>query len=324
MRLQEGHAVARHLDLAQEVRVQEDGRAAGLQIADDVADQEAAERVQARRGLVEEDEVGVAEKGLGEADSLLHALAVLAQALIARLGELHPAEQSLQGLLERRAAEAQEAPVEPQQLAAAQPLVKGEVLGQVAHAGTGPRGADRRPEQTAAPRRRVDEAEEHLDRGRLARPVRPQEAEDLAPRHGQGEVPNRDLGAEVLAERLGLEGGVGHGLPDRLRHLDELHAAPRARTLERKHLVGRGPQQERPRARRTQGPVWRGRGLDGHEQAPLPGHLDLAERPSLDRHGHEERRPPVDRAGEAQRLLGAHAGEAQAEAAEDGEVEALR
>jgi hypothetical protein len=37
--------------------------------------------------------------------------------------------------------------VEAQQLAAAEPLVEGEVLGKVAHAGAGPRGADRRAEE---------------------------------------------------------------------------------------------------------------------------------------------------------------------------------
>ena len=67
-----------------------------LQVADHVADEEAAERVEAGGGLVEEDEVGLAEEGLREPDPLPHALAVLAEALVARLAELHPAEQPLE------------------------------------------------------------------------------------------------------------------------------------------------------------------------------------------------------------------------------------
>ncbi len=91
--LHEGDPVARHLDLAQEVRVQEDGRAPGLEVADHVADEEAAEGVEPRGGLVEEDELGLAEERLGQPDPLLHALAVLPEAPVCGIDELHATKQ---------------------------------------------------------------------------------------------------------------------------------------------------------------------------------------------------------------------------------------
>ena len=66
--------VAQPLDLAQEVRVEEDGRAARLRLADDGADVVAAHRIERGRGLVEDDERRVAEQRGAEAEALLHAL----------------------------------------------------------------------------------------------------------------------------------------------------------------------------------------------------------------------------------------------------------
>ena len=216
--------------------------------------------------------------------------------------------------------------MEAQQLAAPQPLVEGEVLGQVADAGAGPRRADRRAEQPPAARGRVDEAEQHLDRGRLARPVRAQEAEDLTPRHGQGEVPDRDLGAEVLAERLGLEGGLGHGyrIDCAISRSSTPSRVPGPWSAKTLSAVDHSRSACRRAGREAPSGAVRAGGWTVTSRPFWPGHLDLAERPALDRHRHEERRAPVDRAGEAERLLGAHAGDAQAEPAERREVEALR
>src|SRR5437773_1941583 len=59
--IDDGDAVADLLHLAQEVRVEEDGRAALAQPADDLAHVVPADRIERARGLVEHDEVGRAE-----------------------------------------------------------------------------------------------------------------------------------------------------------------------------------------------------------------------------------------------------------------------
>ena len=60
-----------------------------------VPDQTAAERVQPRRGLVEEDEGRLAQEGLGQTETLLHALAVLAHPTGGRAPEIHPPQALL-------------------------------------------------------------------------------------------------------------------------------------------------------------------------------------------------------------------------------------
>src|SRR5258706_1429408 len=206
--LDEGYPVAGHLHLAQEVRVQEDGGPAGPEVADHVTDQPAPEGVETGSGLVEEDELRLAEQCLGQANALPHALAVVVDAAAPDVPELHPIEQLLDLPVERAPAKAQQAAVEAEQLAPLQPLVEGEVLGQVAHTRARAGVAQTGPQEPPIPRRGADEPEQHLHGRGLARAVGAQEAEDLTPRDGQGEVPDRDLGAELLPERARLEGGL--------------------------------------------------------------------------------------------------------------------
>ena len=66
-----------------------------------LAHEAAPERVEAGGRLVEEDELGVIEQRLRQADPLLHALAVLAQAPVRGLRELEPAEQLADLVVER-------------------------------------------------------------------------------------------------------------------------------------------------------------------------------------------------------------------------------
>ena len=101
--LDEHDAVAGRLDFAQQVRVEEHRRAARAQLADDVAHEQAAERIEARRRLVEEDERGLVEQRLGEADALQHALAVAAQLAVGGVEQVDAREQLVDARLERRA-----------------------------------------------------------------------------------------------------------------------------------------------------------------------------------------------------------------------------
>src|SRR5262249_51669911 len=91
-----------------------------------------------------------------------------------------------------------------------EPLVEGEVLGQIADVGAALRSAERAPQQPAAPRRGVYEPQQHLHRRGLAGPVGPEEAEDLALGDRQREVADRGLRTEVLPGAARLDGGLLH------------------------------------------------------------------------------------------------------------------
>ena len=77
----EHDAVADALDLGELVRVQDDRRAAGAGGQDLFADDRDAQGIGARRRLVEEEEVGLAERRLGDADALQHSARVRPQLL---------------------------------------------------------------------------------------------------------------------------------------------------------------------------------------------------------------------------------------------------
>ena len=73
------HAVAGLLDLGQDVRAQEHGAARVLGLADDAVELLLDERVQAGRGLVEQEQVRPVLEGDDQADLLFVALRVLAE-----------------------------------------------------------------------------------------------------------------------------------------------------------------------------------------------------------------------------------------------------
>ena len=79
-----------------------------------------------------------------------------------------------------RSTAAGEPGVELEDLAGAEPGLVAEQLGQVADPPPRRAVAERRAEDRAAAAGRAGEAEQQLDRGRLAGAVRPEEAEDLA------------------------------------------------------------------------------------------------------------------------------------------------
>ncbi len=79
--------VAHELDLGQEVRVQEDGRAAIACGADDPPDVGPAHRIERRRRFVEHDELRLAEQGDAEAESLLHALRERPDEVVGSVGQ---------------------------------------------------------------------------------------------------------------------------------------------------------------------------------------------------------------------------------------------
>ena len=110
------------------MRVQEHARPLSAQIADDVAHQQPADRIEARGRLVEEHEQRAIHEGLREPGALEHALAVLAQRTVRRIEQVDPREQLFGARTDLRVLHAVQPAVEVEQLASAEPVVKPKVL----------------------------------------------------------------------------------------------------------------------------------------------------------------------------------------------------
>jgi hypothetical protein len=201
-------AVADHLELAEQVRVDEDGAALVFELLADLADVAAALGVDAVGGLVEQDEVGVVHEGLGEADALAHALGVLLDALLGPVLHADEVEELVDALLAVLAGDAGHGAVEIEDLPALEVVGEAVVLGEV---------ADRA--RVACRRRAFPRTEPLTVEGRmtvmriltrvdLPAPLGPEQAEDLAPPDAQIDAPE---GADRFFPETALVGlgGVG-------------------------------------------------------------------------------------------------------------------
>ena len=83
-----------------------------------------AERIEARHRLVEEDQFGLVDEGLREADALQHAFRELAQREASFAGDAHPVEQAGHALAPLLAAQAEEAGEVGQQLLGGEVVVE--------------------------------------------------------------------------------------------------------------------------------------------------------------------------------------------------------
>ena len=204
-------AVAQPLHLAQEVRVEEDGRAPVAGLADDRADVVAAHGVQRGRGLVEDHQRRVAEERRREPQALLHPLGEAAGPVAVPPGQPDQRQHPVHLGAAARGRQAREARVQVQHLAGGQPGLVAEQLRQVPDPPACVPVAQRAAQHGPAPARRPGQAEQQLDGRRLAGAVGAQEAEHLARRHADVERVEGDGGPVGLAQAMGLDGGVGHG-----------------------------------------------------------------------------------------------------------------
>jgi hypothetical protein len=206
------------LDVREQVARQEDGLAARLELEDEVLHVAGRDRVEARSRLVEEDDLGVVDERLGEADAAHHALGVLPDLALA--GVLHPeaGDEVVDPLPAGRAVDVEEPGVEIEGLVRVQEAVEIGLLGQEPDARLGGDVGGGAAEDAGRARAGEEEAEEELHRGGLARPVRADEAEDLA---------GVDLEIETV-ERLqaGAPPEILVDLGEALRLDDVLHGIP--------------------------------------------------------------------------------------------------
>jgi hypothetical protein len=87
------------LDVGEQVAGEDDGLAAAPEFEDEVLDLPGADGVQARGGLVEDEEFGVVDQGLGDADAPLHALGVLADGPVLGVGQADHVQQLVDAAL---------------------------------------------------------------------------------------------------------------------------------------------------------------------------------------------------------------------------------
>jgi len=206
------HAVTDRLHLREVVTGEEDGRSLGGALADDLADGPDAVGVESRRGLVEDQEVGVADQRHREREALLHALGVVAGQPIRVVGQANGVEEGVGVVV---GAFRLDGPLQilPTQKRVVEAVALGEDAGALADVG----GAGLRveAEHLDGPARRPDEIEQDVDGRRLARAVRAEEAEDLAALDGQIEVVHGRLVAEALGQARRLDGRHGQPPPGR-------------------------------------------------------------------------------------------------------------
>ncbi len=200
-------ALAEALGLVHEVRRQQDRLALAQQALQAFPHQVARLRIESRRRLVEEQQVGVVDQRARQAEPPLHAARQLARpgtGLRLQRGEL---EQARDALLHHRARQAEVAPVDEQVLGAGEVGVEAVELGDDADARLGLAHAlrDRQAERLDRAGVGRDQTERHAQRRRLAGAVGADHAEALAGLDVQRQVVDGDAGAERLAKAVDAE-----------------------------------------------------------------------------------------------------------------------
>ncbi len=161
-------------------------------------------RVEAGRGLVEQQQLRVAQKRSGDAEPLPHPVRVAADAVLAAIAQLDDVEH----LLDARARDATVEIAEQVQVAAAgQIRVEARALDETGHAVQSTRSVDQRvaAEETRLALGRPDQPEQHPQRGRLAGAVRAEVAEDVASIDRQVDVVDGDDVAVALDQSSRFE-----------------------------------------------------------------------------------------------------------------------
>ena len=191
----------------------EDRLAQRPQLAEELAQLDPGARVQAGRRLVEDQDGGVVDERMGQAEALLHAPRErrhVGVPLVAEVDELEQVADHPAAAVRRQAVAA---PEEVQVLPDLHVVVDAEAVRHVpddaAHAvGV---AADRGPGHLGIAGRRDEQRGQDPERRRLARPVGPHEAEDLAGRDLEVEAAEGQRAVVALDEPAGGDDG-GHSI----------------------------------------------------------------------------------------------------------------
>ncbi len=219
----DGHAVREEVGLLHIVRGQKDGPPLALELQDELAEVPRGLRVEAGRGLIEDEHLRVVQEGAGEGDAPLHAGGIFLDRLVGPLGQLEPLEETVYLLGQAWSGQAVEGPEVLQVLATGEFPVDAPLTRQDRpDAGEDPGGLflDVEALDEDPPRGRPEQRGEHLDGRRLAGPVRAQQAEDLALGDGEADTVDRDHGLRPGGAVVSPRAPAGEGFeqtPLRLR-----------------------------------------------------------------------------------------------------------
>ena len=214
--VQDRDAVADKLHVGELMRGQEDRPAFLFQPQDQVADVAVRDRVKARRRLVEEQQLGIVDERLRDADALEHAFGERAQRLLAGSLQADHLQQLVHALLLDRAGQAEQAAVEADHFRSGHMLIEVGRLGQVGDLLLDINVAGGLAQNQDLARRREDQAQQSLDGRGLARAVGAEEAENLALVDIQADVVDGGDLFVLLDQVLDLDGfGVAAAGPVR-------------------------------------------------------------------------------------------------------------
>ncbi len=178
-RPEDGHAVAEGLRVGEDVGREEHGLARLLEVQDDVPDQPAADGIEPGHRLVEDDELGIVDQGLGDSRPLHHPLREAADGGVGGSSKAHEVEKVLSALPPLPRAEAEQAAGVVQVFARREVVVEIGMLGKVTHL-VPPGGVSlSMPEDGEGAAVRMEETRDDLQGRGLTRAVGPEVAEDL-------------------------------------------------------------------------------------------------------------------------------------------------
>jgi hypothetical protein len=201
--MDDDHVVDGLLDLGEHVAGDEHRAALRGSAAQDVAQPANALRVQAVRGLVEDEHLGIAQERGGEAQALAHPGGVAARAPIR--GNAHLDE--IEHLVHARRRQSGEGGEGAQMVAPRASRMHSADLEVRSDRARRIRKLDERlPEDRRAPRGGPSQAEHHAQRRRLARAVGTEEAGDRARTDLEGEFVHRGDRAVALGQAVGDDG----------------------------------------------------------------------------------------------------------------------
>ncbi len=201
------------LDLREDVARQEDRPALLADAPQQLADRAHLLRVETVRGLVEHEQLGPTEQRARDPEPLAHALRVRLDLAVDRVAEAGDGERAVDvGVGEAVAARL------PVQLEVGDAGEVGHERRVLDHRADPPQLRAARPDRFAEQPRLaavgMDEADEHPQRGRLARTVRTEQTADLAGADREVEMVDGEHGAVPLGEVADLDGRVdGIGAP---------------------------------------------------------------------------------------------------------------
>jgi hypothetical protein len=206
---EDGEAVGEALDVSEVVRGEEDRPPLAPPALDEGIEGGEPLGVEGSSRFVEEEERRVGERGDGETEALDHPARVRRYG--ARGGSVQAREPEDLGRAGR--GNATETPVELHDLAPRQGVGESHLLGEERETPAGGRLRGGASVHEDLPRRGVDEAGDGLQAGRLARPVRPEQRDDLAGSDLERDAVHGDLRAVGLSEAVESDHSVSSFMP---------------------------------------------------------------------------------------------------------------